>query len=96
MLVSQIINSEQIRPKPINAADYYELTHLEPVVPSMATDLPIRGKGGAKYFKHGAFCLETQNYPDAINHANFPNSVLVPGETYSHEVVYKFGLLEEN
>lgn len=25
------------------------------------------GKGGKTYRKHGAFCLETQNYPDAIN-----------------------------
>ncbi|CAD1473131.1 unnamed protein product, partial [Heterotrigona itama] len=28
----------------------------------------IRGKNGTAYFKHGAFCLETQNYPDAVNH----------------------------
>ena len=27
----------------------------------------IKGKGGAVYNKHGAFALETQNYPDAIN-----------------------------
>ena len=27
----------------------------------------ISGKQGQKYFKHGAFCLETQNYPDAMN-----------------------------
>ena len=25
------------------------------------------GKGGVKYHKYGAFCLEAQNYPDAIN-----------------------------
>lgn len=30
----------------------------------------ILGKNGAKYFKHGAFCLETQNYPDAVNHVS--------------------------
>ncbi|XP_065072974.1 galactose mutarotase [Ochlerotatus camptorhynchus] len=88
--------NRNIRAKPVNAAEYYEVTHLEPVVPSMATEQPIRGKGGAKYFKHGAFCLETQNFPDAVNHANFPNSVLVPGETYTHEVVYKFGLHDGN
>lgn len=29
---------------------------------------PIVGKEGALYFKHGAFCLETQNFPDAVNH----------------------------
>ncbi|XP_012058042.1 PREDICTED: aldose 1-epimerase-like [Atta cephalotes] len=52
----------------------------------------IVGKNGAKYFKHAAFCLETQNYPDAINHENFPNSVLQPGDTYNHVVLYKFGV----
>ena len=28
----------------------------------------ISGKGGVIYHKFGAFCLEAQNYPDAINH----------------------------
>lgn len=28
----------------------------------------IVGKGGARYNKHGAFCLETQKFPDAVNH----------------------------
>ena len=28
------------------------------------------GKGGVKYHKHGAFCLETQNFPDAIHHVS--------------------------
>lgn len=28
----------------------------------------IKGKDGAEYSKHGAFCLETQKYPDAVNH----------------------------
>lgn len=27
----------------------------------------LKGKEG-NYYKHGAFCLETQNYPDAVNH----------------------------
>lgn len=31
----------------------------------------IPGKNGKKYFKHGALCLETQNYPDAINHVSY-------------------------
>lgn len=41
----------------------------EAKAPSDATQ-PIFGKEGALYFKHGAFCLETQNYPDAINHVS--------------------------
>ncbi|CAL7952574.1 unnamed protein product [Xylocopa violacea] len=52
----------------------------------------IRGKNGCRYFKHAAFCLETQNYPDAVNHKNFPNSILEPGEVYQHTVIYKFGV----
>ncbi|XP_012270680.1 aldose 1-epimerase isoform X2 [Orussus abietinus] len=55
-------------------------------------DSAIIGKEGKKYLKHGAFCLETQNYPDAVNHANFPNSILRPGKIYSHTVIYKFGV----
>lgn len=50
----------------------------------------IRGKNASAYFKHGAFCLETQNYPDAVNHENFPNSILAPGQLYHHTVTYKF------
>ncbi|XP_013192719.1 galactose mutarotase [Amyelois transitella] len=49
------------------------------------------GKSGEGYRRHGAFCLETQNYPDAIHHENFPSAILVPGDVYEHIVVYKFG-----
>ena len=28
------------------------------------------GKGGVRYPKYGAFCLEAQDYPDAINHVS--------------------------
>ncbi|KAL6430796.1 hypothetical protein ACFW04_006963 [Cataglyphis niger] len=52
----------------------------------------ILGKDGVRYFKHAAFCLETQNYPDAVNHENFPNSILRPGAKYNHIVIYKFGV----
>ena len=50
-------------------------------------------KGGvAAYDRHGAVCLETQNWPDAINHADdgFPNAVLKAGETYKHEHAIEF------
>eukprot|EP00064_Thunnus_orientalis_P004740 superscaffoldBa00000441_g4752 len=30
-------------------------------------DGSITGKGGARYRKHSSFCLETQNWPDAVN-----------------------------
>ncbi len=38
----------------------------------------------------GGFCLETQVWPDAINHANFPNAVLRPGETLVQDTDYVF------
>ncbi|XP_072167515.1 galactose mutarotase-like isoform X2 [Diadema setosum] len=53
-------------------------------------DDTARGKEGITYPKHGALCLESQYYPNAINQPNFPNSVLKPGETYKHTTVYKF------
>lgn len=48
---------------------YPEGKEHAPKAPSDAVE-PIFGKEGALYFKHGAFCLETQNYPDAINHVS--------------------------
>ncbi|KAG8222372.1 hypothetical protein J437_LFUL002992 [Ladona fulva] len=34
---------------------------------------PLIGKGGAKYTRHSAFCLETQNFPDAVNKVRKPS-----------------------
>jgi aldose 1-epimerase len=48
------------------------------------------GKAGTVYKEHNAFCLETQDFPDSINHANFPNSVVHPGEVYRQVTEYRF------
>lgn len=48
------------------------------------------GKGGVKYGKRSALCLETQYYPDSINHDNFPSCVFGPGKDYDSLTVYKF------
>lgn len=48
------------------------------------------GKGGKSYPHRSAFCLETQHFPDAPNHPNFPSTVLKPGETYKTSTTYKF------
>jgi len=47
-------------------------------------------KGGAKYPRRGGLCLETQGYPDAPNHPEFPGCILRPGEKYNHIMVYQF------
>lgn len=48
------------------------------------------GKHGVLYPHRGAFCLETQHYPDTPNHPDFPTVVLNPGEKYFSECMYKF------
>jgi len=43
------------------------------------------------YKQHTGFCLETQHFPDSINHPEFPSTVLRPGETYKSTTIFKFG-----
>jgi len=50
------------------------------------------GKGGKVYAYRGAFCLETQHFPDSPNQPQFPTTVLNPGEEYYSVCVYKFGV----
>lgn len=59
--------------------------------PVQLPNLPY--KNGVSYSKFSAICFETQNFPDAPNHVNFPNSILKPGEEYSNKSVFKFSLL---
>lgn len=40
--------------------------------------------------QHGAFCLETQHYPDSPNQPEFPSTVLRPGEEFHEVTVHKF------
>jgi len=55
----------------------------------------VAGKKGAVYQKHGAFCLESQLWPDAINKQDndaWPSVVLRPGEIYTHVMEHRFDL----
>ena len=53
-------------------------------------DGKARGKGGKVYQFRGAFCMETQHYPDSPNHPAFPTTELKPGATYHTVTVYRF------
>lgn len=53
-------------------------------------DGTAKGKKDLSYAKRTAFCLETEGFPDAPNHKNFPSAVLRPGETYTHTMIHKF------
>lgn len=50
------------------------------------------GKSGKPYVRRGAFCLETQHYPDSPNRPAFPSTVLRPGGTYRHTTVYRLSV----
>lgn len=50
------------------------------------------GKAGRVYPFRGAFCLETQHFPDSPNKPEFPTTTLRPGETYKHTCIYKFSV----
>jgi aldose 1-epimerase len=52
------------------------------------------GKGGMRYPRRSALCLETQHFPDSPNQPNFPSVVLRPGETYRQTCVYEFSVEE--
>ena len=49
---------------------------------------PLDGRGAGSQM--GFFCLETQHFPDAIHHANFPSVVLRPGQEFRSATEYRF------
>jgi aldose 1-epimerase len=53
-------------------------------------DGSLTGIGGTVYKQHTGFCLETQHFPDSINHPNFPSVVLRPGQTLKSTTALKF------
>ncbi|MEZ4896515.1 MAG: aldose epimerase family protein [Saprospiraceae bacterium] len=54
-------------------------------------DGSLKGKGGLVCEHRGAFCLETQHFPDSPNHPEFPSTRLNPGDIYQTRTVYRFG-----
>ena len=50
----------------------------------------VNGLNGQPSERHSGFCLETQHFPDSVNHPNFPSTILRPGKTFKSTTVYKF------
>ena len=46
------------------------------------------------YPKHGAFCMETQGYPNACNIPAFPAATLDPNETFRSKTIYAFSVVD--
>jgi aldose 1-epimerase len=55
-------------------------------------DGTLVGKSGVAYVQRSGFCLETQGFPDAPNHANFPSTVVKAGEAYESVTTWEFGV----
>lgn len=53
-------------------------------------DGTLTGKSGVAYGQYHGLCLETQNFPDAINKIGFPSAVLRPGQVYRETTVHRF------
>jgi aldose 1-epimerase len=50
--------------------------------------------GNRTFVQHSGFCLETQHFPDSPNQADFPSTVLRPGEVFASQTILKFGVEE--
>lgn len=77
----------------VNSGVTMEVRTTEPGVQFYAgvyLDVPVPGLDGRTYGPYAGFCLETQVWPDAINHADFPRAVLRPGEILRQETDYVF------
>lgn len=52
------------------------------------------GKGKVKYNKRQGLCLETQYFPDSLNHEGFSNVILEKGQEYKHTTIYKMSIVK--
>ncbi|KAL0537910.1 hypothetical protein IC582_026901 [Cucumis melo] len=50
----------------------------------------LTGKGGVVYEAHAGLCMETQGFPDAVNHPNFPSHIVTIENPYEHSMLFKF------
>ena len=53
-------------------------------------DGSLTGKKGVVYKQYSGLCLETQHFPDSVNHPNFPSYVVRAGQTYRSSTVLAF------
>ncbi|WP_113447470.1 aldose epimerase family protein [Rhizobium cremeum] len=77
----------------INSGVTMEVRTTEPGVQFYAgvyVNVPVPGLEGKTYGPYAGFCLETQVWPDAINHAAFPSPVLRPGQVLRQKTDYVF------
>jgi hypothetical protein len=57
---------------------------------SRSDDWQAEGKIGQSLCSSRRFCLEARHFPDSPDQANFPSTILKPGEQYKTQTVCKF------
>ena len=50
----------------------------------------LQNKESVEYHTESGICFETQVFPDAPNHEDFPNAILRKGETYQQNTTFQF------
>ncbi|HTH49982.1 MAG TPA: hypothetical protein VMB21_20885, partial [Candidatus Limnocylindria bacterium] len=94
---------EQLKPK-MNGYDHNYVLGNSPgmklaarlVEPTSGRTMEVRTTQPAiqlytgNHLGHTAVCLETQHYPDAIHHPNFPSIVIRPGAPLKESTVFSF------
>ena len=72
------------------------LTHaarIEEPASGRTLDVDTTEPGMQLYTGDGsAFCLETQHFPDAVHHPNFPSVILRPGSVFRSRTIFTFGV----
>lgn len=56
-------------------------------------DGSLVGPSGHTYRSGDGVCFETQGFPDAPNHPNFPSTVLRPEETFTSSTTFRFSVI---
>jgi aldose 1-epimerase len=54
------------------------------------------GLGSSRFGAHGGIALETEHLPDSVHHADFPTTLLRPGQTFTSTTIYRFSASRPN
>lgn len=76
--------------EPISGRSMAVITDCPGVQVYTANFTDTTGKGGVYYGKRSGVCLETQFYPDSLNHPEWPQPIVKAGEKYESETTYRF------
>lgn len=75
---------------PFSGRSMYVITDCPGIQLYTANFTDTIGKGGVYYGEGSGVCLETQFYPDSVNHPEWLQPIVKAGEKYTSETIYRF------